>query len=318
MIDIHTVAAGGGSILHFDGSRMRVGPDSAGADPGPACYGNGGPLAITDCNVLLGKLRPDHFPHVFGADGAQPLDAQIVRERFATLAEEISRSTGTPQSPESIAEGFLAIAVENMANAIKKISVQRGHDVTDYTLACFGGAGGQHACLVADRLGIERVLIHPHAGVLSALGIGLADVRHVNEEAVESTLAQPRLDELQERWDELGARGTAAVQAQGVPAEQIRAVRRLALRYAGSDTSMHVAAGPVVDVIAAFESLHRARFGFISPEKDLIIESIQVETIGADETIETTSEATIDTRDESIEHPTTMAGLAFMLSLIHI
>ncbi len=316
MIDIHTVAAGGGSILHFDGSRMRVGPDSAGADPGPACYGNGGPLAITDCNVLLGKLRPEHFPNVFGADGTQPLDAQVVRERFAALAEEISRSTGTPQSPESVAEGFLAIAVENMANAIKKISVQRGHDVTDYTLACFGGAGGQHACLVADRLGIERVLIHPHAGVLSALGIGLADVRHVNEEAVESTLAQPKLDELQERWDELGARGTAAVQAQGVPAEQIRAVRRLALRYAGSDTSMHVAAGPVVDVIAAFESLHRARFGFISPEKDLIIESIQVETIGADETIETTSEATIDAGDESIEHPTTMAGLAFMTPFI--
>jgi len=316
MIDIHTVAAGGGSILHFDGSRMRVGPDSAGADPGPACYGNGGPLAITDCNVLLGKLRPEHFPNVFGADGAQPLDAQVVRERFATLAAEISRSTGTPQSPESVAEGFLAIAVENMANAIKKISVQRGHDVTDYTLACFGGAGGQHACLVADRLGIERVLIHPHAGVLSALGIGLADVRHVNDEAVEATLDQPRLDELRERWDELAARGTDAVQAQGVPVEQIRAVRRLALRYAGSDTSMHVAAGPVADVVAAFESLHRARFGFISPEKDLIIESIQVETIGADETIETTPGAAIDAGAEQVEHPTTMAGLAFMTPFI--
>jgi len=278
MIDIHTVAAGGGSILHFDGSRMRVGPDSAGADPGPACYGNGGPLAITDCNVLLGKLRADHFPHVFGADGNQPLDADIVRQKFDALAAEISDATGTTQSPESVAEGFLAIAVENMANAIKKISVQRGHDVTDYTLACFGGAGGQHACLVADRLGIERVLIHPHAGVLSALGIGLADVRHVNEAAVEAVLDPAALESLSTRWQQLTELGAEAVRAQGVPVEQTSAVQRLALRYAGSDTSMHVPAGPVAQVVAAFEALHRARFGFISPEKDLLIESMQVET----------------------------------------
>ena len=317
MIDIHTVAAGGGSILHFDGSRMRVGPDSAGADPGPACYGNGGPLAITDCNVLLGKLRADHFPHVFGADGNQPLDAEIVRQKFDALAAEISHATGTEQSPESVAEGFLSIAVENMANAIKKISVQRGHDVTDYTLACFGGAGGQHACLVADRLGIERVLIHPHAGVLSALGIGLADVRHVNEAAVETVLDIAALESLSERWAQLTALGAEAVLAQGVPADQTSAVRRVALRYAGSDTSMHVPDGSLADVVAAFEALHRARFGFISPEKDLIIESMQVETIGTDESIDTATPPAGDGGGgDPAEHPTTMAGLAFMTPFI--
>ncbi|MDW3175804.1 MAG: hydantoinase B/oxoprolinase family protein [Acidimicrobiia bacterium] len=279
MIHIHTVAAGGGSILHFDGSRLRVGPDSAGADPGPACYGNGGPLAITDCNVLLGKLQPEFFPHVFGPSGDQPLDEIVVRERFAALAQEVSATTGIPQSPESLAEGFLSIAVENMSNAIKKISVQRGYDVTSYTLVCFGGAGGQHACLVADRLGIGRVHIHPHAGVLSAVGIGLADVRHVADSSVEAPLSDAALDELSTRWTRLEADGASAVRVQGVPTDRISSVRRLNLRYDGSDTALLVDAGTATDVQAAFETTHRARFGFVS-DKQLIVESMQLETIG--------------------------------------
>ena len=279
MIHIHTVAAGGGSILHFDGSRMRVGPDSAGADPGPACYGNGGPLAITDCNVLLGKLQPEFFPHVFGPTGTQPLDAEVVREQFASLAEIISNATGVQQSPESVAEGFLEIAVENMSNAIKKISVQRGYDVTDYTLVCFGGAGGQHACLVADRLGIGRVHIHPHAGVLSAVGIGLADIRHVSDSALEAPLSDATLHRLLPEWTQLEKIGVDAVEAQGVSVEHISSIRRLHLRYQGSDTALLVDAGSADDVRRSFESTHRARFGFVS-DKPLIVESLQVETVG--------------------------------------
>ena len=176
MMAIHTVAAGGGSILHFDGARYRVGPDSAGANPGPACYRRGGPLAVTDANVMLGKIQPRFFPAVFGPGGDLPLDAEVVRARFAALAEEIRQATGDRRAPEEAAEGFVAIAVGNMANAIKRISVQRGYDVTAYTLCTFGGAGGQHACLVADALGMTRVFIHPLAGVLSAYGMGLAEV----------------------------------------------------------------------------------------------------------------------------------------------
>ncbi|HAX05120.1 MAG TPA: 5-oxoprolinase, partial [Acidimicrobiaceae bacterium] len=187
MMDINTVAAGGGSILHFDGSRLRVGPDSAGADPGPTCYGNNGPLAITDCNVVLGKLRPEFFPAVFGADGNQALDIAATTKAFGVLAEQITEATGIQQTETSIAQGYLDIAADNMANAIKKISIERGHDVTDYALVCFGGAGGQHACMVADRLGIENIYVHPHAGVLSAVGIGLADVRQIRDETVEQT-----------------------------------------------------------------------------------------------------------------------------------
>src|SRR5918999_2131248 len=193
MLSIHTVAAGGGSILHFDGERYRVGPDSAGANPGPAAYRRGGPLTVTDANVMLGRIQPAHFPHVFGPNGDQPLDAAVVRDKFAALAAEI----GDGRSPEEVAAGFLEIAVANMANAIKKISVQRGYDVTEYVLATFGGAGGQHACAVADALGMTQVLIHPLAGVLSAYGMGLADVTAMRESAVEAPLADdvlPHLD----------------------------------------------------------------------------------------------------------------------------
>ena len=288
MMLIHTVAAGGGSIVHFDGARMRVGPDSAGADPGPACYGNGGPLTITDCNVMLGRLRPEFFPAVFGPGGDQPLNMEVVHRLFTSLTAEVAAATGTPTTAEELAEGFLTIAVENMANAIKKISVQRGHDVTGYVLVCFGGAGGQHACLVADRLGIEKVLVHPHAGVLSALGIGLADVRTVNDESVESDLSDETLTAVLEVTGRLEQAGRATVSAQGVDDDQIEAFARLAVRYDGSDTSLHVPLGPVGDVVAAFEAAHHSRFGFTSPGKSMIVESSQVEVVGHSDTVAST------------------------------
>src|SRR5690606_1076734 len=189
--------------LHFDGTRYRVGPDSAGADPGPACYRRGGPLTVTDCNVMLGRLQPDFFPRVFGAGGDQPIDAAIVRRRFAELAGRIAEATGDRRAPEEVAEGFLTIAIENMANAIKEISIQRGYDVTRYTLCCFGGAGGQHACAVADALGMTSIFIHPFAGVLSAYGMGLADVRVLKEGAVEAKLTADALPALREKLAEL-------------------------------------------------------------------------------------------------------------------
>ncbi len=309
MIDIHTVAAGGGSILHFDGARMRVGPDSAGADPGPAAYGNGGPLTITDCNVVLGKLRPEYFPHVFGPGGDEPLDDAAVRAGFEAMVAKISAASGRETSVASVAEGFLAIAVDNMANAIKKISVQRGYDVTSYTLVCFGGAGGQHACLVADRLGVERVHIHPHAGVLSALGIGLADVRHVADAAVEATLDEATLAGLADRWRRLESDGSAAVAAQGIDGDRISSHRRLSLRYQGSDTALAVDVGMLTEVVAGFESVHRARFGFTSPDKELVIEALQLETVGASDARADRDAVPPDTSRSRFEHEATMAGV---------
>lgn len=311
MIDIHTVAAGGGSILFFDGSRMRVGPDSAGADPGPRCYGNDGPLAVTDCNVVLGKLRPEYFPAVFGPAGDEPLAPAPTVAEFDRLALEISAATGVEQSAASVAEGFLEIAVENMANAIKKISVERGHDVTSYTLVCFGGAGGQHACLVADRLAIEQVHIHPYAGVLSALGIGLADIREVLDDGVEQVLDGALLTSLAPRWEALDIACEKAVLEQGVSANRLELVHRLALRYAGSDTALQVIAGAIDDVVASFEALHQARFGFVSPEKDLIVESVQVEAIGRADAVEVSSDVGSSGLADALlgTHPTVMAGV---------
>ena len=316
MIHIHTVAAGGGSVLHFDGARMRVGPDSAGADPGPACYGNGGPLAITDCNVVLGKLRPEYFPHAFGAGGDQPLAVEAASTRFEALAGEISTATETSHGVDAldaVASGFLDIAVENMANAIKKISVQRGHDVSEYTLACFGGAGGQHACLVADRLGITRVHVHPHAGVLSAVGIGLADVREVADQAVERTLTTACLDDLTPAWKVLEDHGRATMLEQAVDEPAIELVRRVALRYAGSDTALTVADGSLEGLVERFETTHRARFGFASPDRDLIVESIQVEAVGSALAVDLTGGDQGDqlggAGNELLgTHPTLMAG----------
>jgi 5-oxoprolinase (ATP-hydrolysing) len=262
MLEIHTVAAGGGSVCHFDGSRFRVGPDSAGAVPGPACYRRGGPLTITDCNVVLGKIRPEHFPAVFGPGGDQPIDA----EASLALCRQIATAAGLEL--RAVAEGFVRIAVENMANAIKQISIARGHDVTQYVLQCFGGAGGQHACLVADALGIERVMVHPLAGVLSAYGMGLADMVELRQRSLGGAELEPVLAELE-------AEAVAALREQGVEAPEVR--RRAALRYEGSDTALEVDVGPGMD--GAFVEAHRARFGFVS-DAPVVVETAIVEAVG--------------------------------------
>ena len=280
MMHIHTIAAGGGSILHFDGARYRVGPDSAGADPGPACYRRGGPLTVTDCNVMVGKIVPAHFPKVFGPTGDQPIDVASVREKFAALADEIAKATGERRAPELIAEGFLKIAVENMANAIKKISVQRGYDVTSYALCSFGAAGGQHACLVADSLGMQRVFVHPYAGVLSAYGMGLADMRVMKERAIEAELTDALIGELEKGFAELGAAGRAQLLAEGVAAARIRIERNLQLRYRGTDSALVVPFGTKSAIVAAFEEAHRQRYGFVDRTKVLIVESASAEVIG--------------------------------------
>ena len=284
MMSIHTIAAGGGSILYFDGQRYRVGPDSAGANPGPACYRRGGPLTVTDCNVLLGKIQPAHFPTVFGRAGNEALDADIVREKFATLAEEISKATGKTQSATEVAEGFLKIAVANMANAIKFISVQRGHDVTEYTLQCFGGAGGQHACLVADELGMTRVYIHPLAGVLSAYGMGLADIVAMRERAVEQVLSATAHSAVAKALDKIAQSARDEVIAQGIAADQIEIKRRVHLKYAGTDSPLVVEFGSVKIMQAAFEARYRQRFSFLMPGRELVVEAVSVEAIGGGET----------------------------------
>ena len=278
MMSIHTIAAGGGSILFFDGQRQRVGPDSAGANPGPACYRRGGPLTVTDCNVMLGKVQPAFFPHVFGPQGNEPLDVGVVRRKFAELAGEIAQATGKPQSPEAVAEGFVKIAVANMANAIKFISVQRGHDVTEYTLACFGGAGGQHACLVADELGMKRVYIHPLAGVLSAYGMGLAQVRALREEAIERPLDGAAILEIEEKGVRLGEASVRELAAQGVEFERLD--KRVHLKYEGTDTALPVALGTVEAMRGEFERLYRARFSFLMPGRRLVAEAVSVEAVG--------------------------------------
>jgi 5-oxoprolinase (ATP-hydrolysing) len=280
MLSIHTVAAGGGSVLHFDGARYRVGPDSAGANPGPACYRRGGPLAVTDANVMLGKIQPRFFPAVFGASGSEPLDAAIVQQRFSDLAEEIRRATGDARSAEEVAEGFIAIAVGNMANAIKKISVSRGYDVTEYTLATFGGAGGQHACLVADALGMTRVFIHPLAGVLSAYGMGLADITALREQALELELADDNLPALAAALERLAEAARAEVLAQGVTPGRVRVERRVHLRYDGTDSSLAVSFGTRAEMVDAFELAYRKRYAFLMPDRGLIAEAVAVEAVG--------------------------------------
>jgi 5-oxoprolinase (ATP-hydrolysing) len=284
MIRINTVAAGGGSVLAFDGARYRVGPDSAGADPGPACYRRGGPLTVTDCNVLLGRVQPRFFPRVFGPAADQALDANVVRRRFAALADEIKAATGDDLDPRRVAEGFLTIAVENMANAIKKISVQRGYDVTEYTLNCFGGAGGQHACMVADALGMSRVLIHPHAGVLSAYGMGLADISAMRERAVEALLEAGITGELARYLGILEAEARAEVRGQGIGDDRITVLRQTHLRYAGTDTALIVAFDTRARMQAAFEAAHKRRFGFVMPGRGYFVEAVSVEAHGATET----------------------------------
>ncbi len=273
-MSIHTVAAGGGSILSYRNGRMQVGPESAGANPGPAAYRGGGPLTVTDCNVLLGKLRPDQFPSVFGPKADQPLDADVVREKFEALADEI----GWSKTVEELAEGFLRIAVENMANAIKQISIQRGYDVTGYTMNCFGGAGGQHACQVADVLGMESIFIHPFAGVLSAFGMGLADVRAIREQQFgQSISAVPKADKALQK---LVAEVKAEVSAQGITAEQTVVVKSAHIRTDGAHQTLAVTYGTPVEMTKAFELAHQKRFGFVPVYNNLIIDILTAEAVG--------------------------------------
>jgi 5-oxoprolinase (ATP-hydrolysing) len=277
MMAINTVAAGGGSILHFDGSRFRVGPDSAGAVPGPAAYRRGGPLTVTDANVLVGKIQPAHFPAIFGPDGKLPLDAATVRAKFEAMAAEVSAATGTPRTAEQVAEGFLRIAVANMAHAIRQVSLQRGHDVTKYALVCFGGAGGQHACLVADALGMETVFLHPFAGVLSAYGMGLADQSVIREAAVEQPLTPALIPTLRARFASLEAEGRAELARQGADPARLVAAHRVHLRYAGTDSFLPLPFAEEAALREAFTAAHRQRFGFATPEREVVVEAALAE-----------------------------------------
>ncbi|OKL45411.1 hydantoinase B/oxoprolinase family protein [Pseudovibrio exalbescens] len=278
MMMIHTVAAGGGSILHYKDGRFQVGPDSAGANPGPKCYRRGGPLTVTDANVMTGKLKASYFPKIFGPNQDEALDEDAVRAAFAALAEEIDNGL----SAEQVAEGFLKIAVENMANAIKKISVQRGHDVTDYALTCFGGAGGQAACLVADSLGMKTVIVHPLSGILSAYGMGLADIRATRQKAVVKPLETDQLAALTALKDDLAADARAEVEGQGVAPDAITLLPRVHLRYDGTDTPLPVAMldGDRDGMIAEFTEAHKKQFGFAYENKGIVVEALEVEAVG--------------------------------------
>ncbi|VEP17280.1 N-methylhydantoinase A/acetone carboxylase, beta subunit [Hyella patelloides LEGE 07179] len=276
MMAIHTVAAGGSSILHFDGSRYRVGPDSAGSDPGAACYKKGGQLTITDCNVMLGKLQPQFFPQVFGHNANESLDKEIVITKFKQLANKINDG----RNSEEISSGFIAIAVNNMANAIKKISLQRGYDVSEYVLCCFGGAGGQHACLLADALGIQQIFIHPYAGVLSAYGIGLADIRISKEKSVEKILTERTLKEINTIFNKLQTLAQRELLQQGVnEAQEITNNFKLHLKYEGTDSSLIVDFNSIELMKQQFNQSHQQRYGFIVPEKNLIVETASLELI---------------------------------------
>ena len=280
MMSLHTVAAGGGSICRFDGARLRVGPESAGADPGPAAYRRGGPLTVTDCNLLLGKLQPDLFPAVFGPDADQPPDLDAVRRGFDALAAEVAAATGAPADPQALAEGFIAIAVQNMARAIKQISIQRGHDVADYTLVSFGGAGGQHACLVAEALGIRQVMIHPLAGVLSAYGMGLADVAALREQTVELPLAQDRVAEMRQVLDRLSRAATDALDPQAVGQAVVEVRCTAHVKYAGADTPLILPFEEDAEALQTrFEAAHQRQFGFIAPDRALMVETLAAEAV---------------------------------------
>ena len=280
MMSIHTVAAGGGSVLSFDGARLRAGPQSAGANPGPACYRRGGPLAVTDANVMVGKIQPAYFPKVFGPNADAALDREVVVAKFTAMAAEIEQATGMQRSPQEVAEGFIDIAVGAMANAIKKISVARGYDVTRYTLQCFGGAGGQHACRVADALGMDRVFAHPLAGVLSAYGMGLADQSVMREAAIERLLADA-LPVVGERLAALSAEAEAELQRQGVSGGRVHTHRRVHVRYEGTDSALVVPFGSLVEIQSAFEAAYRQRFAFLMKERALVVEAVSVEAVGA-------------------------------------
>ncbi len=272
MLQVHTVAAGGGSICSFDGMRLRVGPESAGADPGPACYRRGGPLTVTDCNVLLGRVRPEFFPAIFGPNGDQPLDRAVVEKRLAELCAEIERKSGSAITPQEAAEGFLRIANESMAEAIKKISIQRGYNPTEYALVAFGGAGGQHACAVADAVGVETILLHPLAGVLSAWGMGLADVRAVAEETIEETLSEAR--GLNRRAQALALRAAEALEG-----GEVKTILTANLKYEGADSTLAIPFAEPAALTKAFEAEHKKRFGFVDPARAIVVGSLTAEAV---------------------------------------
>ncbi|OYD93860.1 hydantoinase [Nostoc sp. 'Peltigera membranacea cyanobiont' 210A] len=277
VLAINTIAAGGGSVLFFDGSSYRVGPKSAASNPGPACYRRGGPLAVTDANVMLGKIHPQYFPSVFGIDGNLPLDKDIVIQKFTQLTQDIQAATLNDCTPEQVAAGFIAIAVENMANAIKKISLQRGYDVSQYVLCCFGGAGGQVACLIADTLGMKTIFLHPYAGVLSAYGMGLADVRAIREGGVEQPLTQGLIPQLQHLMGYLQTQARSQIDE---ALSQVEVIRKANLKYEGTNSILTVNfADDVVVMRQEFESEHKSRYGFIQLDKNLIVESASVEVI---------------------------------------
>ena len=281
MMSIHTVAAGGGSVLSFDGSRFRAGPASAGANPGPASYRRGGPLTITDANVLVGKIQPAHFPATFGPHADESLDVDVVRRRFAQMAADVEARTGRTLAPEAVAEGFIDIAVGAMANAIKKISVARGYDVTRYTLQCFGGAGGQHACRVADALGMTRIFVHPLAGVLSAYGMGLADQTVMREAAIEARLDEQSHAQLVTRLNQLADEAVGDLQQQGLDSSTITVQRRVHVRYEGTDSALTVPFGDVAQIRADFEAAYQRRFAFLMADKALGVEAVSVEAVCA-------------------------------------
>lgn len=304
VLAINTIAAGGGSILFFDGSSYRVGPESAGSNPGPACYRRGGQLTVTDANVMLGKIYPQYFPAVFGSDGNLPLDKDIVTEKFTQLAQDIAAATGNSRPPEQVAAGFIAIAVENMANAIKKISLQRGYDVTQYVLCCFGGAGAQVACLIADTLGMKKIFLHPYAGVLSAYGMGLADIRAMREGGVEKVLNEELLPELQQLMKTLEQRGKEELSREEVSAEVCKQeiARKLNLKYEGTSSTLNVDFVDNVEMMRLeFEKEHKLRYGFVQSEKALIVESGSVEVI---QKMDTPAESLISRTSEVDEIPT--------------
>ena len=277
MLEIHTIAAGGGSICSFDGMRFRVGPQSAGASPGPACYGRGGPLTVTDCNVMLGKLQAAFFPSCFGATGEEPIDEAVVQRKFAELSEQVAGTTGRQIAPREIAQGLIEIAVTNMARAIRQISLERGHDVTRHVLVAFGGAAGQHACLVADRLGIRRIMIHPLAGVLSAYGIGIAEVRRLREQSVNQPLERANLAEIAAS---LGDQVREEVARQNLPLARTDTTASAELSYAGVDSALRVPLDSPEAMRAAFDAQHRERFGFAVADRPVIVQTISVEAIG--------------------------------------
>jgi len=310
MLDIHTVAAGGGSICRFDGQRLRVGPESAGADPGPASYRRGGPLTVTDCNLMLGRLQPKYFPAVFGPDQDQLLDLGRVRELFAALAGEMAAAGGPGRSSEELAESFLRIAVEHMAQAIKTISVQRGHDVARYALVCFGGAGGQHAGAVADALNMREVLLHPLAGVLSAYGMGIAEVRALREQSLEQSLdAADAEDRIRVCIDGLRVAALAELEAQGLGASRVAVAASVQIRYQGSDTALAVALDSVPEMAAAFRERYRERFGFVLEDRPLVAATCVVEAVaGMREQTETAAEPEIFSKPEPLAHVDAVFG----------